>query len=81
MTDNVTRFPGAADGKVGNGAVLDPDILLEANKGAFAEIVIIGRQPNGDVAVVSSHDSFRALWLVHRGAHFLLHDTGWEPTP
>ena len=57
---------------VGDGAVLDPDKVLENNKGDFAEVVVIGRGRDGKIQFAGSHGRLESLWLVRKGEAMLL---------
>lgn len=59
-------------GIVGDGAALDPDMVLEKNKGDFTEVVVIGRGRDGKVQFASSHGCLESLWLVRKGEAMLL---------
>ena len=67
----VVRFDPAAE-IVGDGKVLNPDNVLENNKGSFTEVVVIGRDHDGKVIFASSHGRLEAMWLLRKGEHMLL---------
>lgn len=54
---------------------LDPDTILERNKGKFQQVVIVGMDEGGLIAVCSSHSSREALWMLERGKLHLLLET------
>ena len=51
---------------------LEPDKVLEANKGKFQQLVILGYDQSGDIAVCASHGSREVLWMLERAKAFLL---------
>lgn len=54
---------------------LDPDIILEANKGKFEGFVIIGRDKEGSELFVSTYaNGGDMLWLLERCKQLLLKD-------
>lgn len=67
--DNIVRL---ATGPIGDGAAIDIDSMLEANKGVFRQIVIVGVKHSGDIAVASSHGTPEAMMLLQHGVHFIL---------
>ncbi len=54
---------------------LDPDYVLTQQVGKFAQVVVIGFDPDAGVHVACSHGSRDALWLMKRGEHFLLFES------
>lgn len=68
MTDNIVPFKGSDI--VGDGSVIDPDKVLEACKGEFLQVLVVGQ-----IAMNCSHGSRDALWLIERGRHHLLFET------
>lgn len=52
---------------------LDPDVILEANKGKLKGFVLVGYNHDGDEVFVSTYaDGGEALWLMERGKKKLL---------
>ena len=51
---------------------LEPDQVLEGNKGKFQEVVICGFDQNGEIAICSSHGSREALWILERAKTHLM---------
>ena len=66
----VLRFDNAE--VVGDGRALHPDKVLENNKGDFAEVVIVGRDHDGNIRLAGSHGSLETLWLLRKGEKLLL---------
>ncbi len=56
----------------GDDRVLHPDKVLDPAKGAYAEVVVIGRDRDGHIQFASSHGRLEALWLVRKGEAMLL---------
>ena len=69
MTDNVVEFPFKL---VGENAELDPDEMLENNKGQnFKTLCIIGELEDGELYVASSVNLGKTLVLLFRFQHQL----------
>lgn len=73
MVDNVIDFK-TRDGVVGDGVVIDPDTILEANKGLFTKLVLVGQDENGVMHVASSHSESEAFLMLHVGADMMVHN-------
>jgi len=63
------------DAPIVDSVELDPDVMFEANKGKFKQVVIIGMDEDGSIAVCSSHSSREALWMLERGKLHLMLET------
>lgn len=63
------------DVPIADGVALDPDTILERNKGKFKQVVIVGYDQGGLIAVCSSHGSREALWMLERGKLHLMLET------
>lgn len=72
MSDNVIRL----DIPVRDDLVLDADTLLENNKGKFQELVLLGYDQNGEIAVCATHGSREVLWILERAKIFLMIESG-----
>lgn len=69
MSDNVIELhPGV----LGDGAHIDPDQILENNKGEFVRIVLVGERPDGSIAVAGSDSAAESLLLLQYGSHFVV---------
>lgn len=62
-------------GIVGDGADLDVDKVLEAAKGDFLQVVVVGFDQDGEINIRSSHGSRDALWILRKAEHHLLFET------
>ena len=62
--------------EIGDNAIIEADRILEGAKCQFQRVVIIGFNQDGEIEVRSSHGSREALWLIERGKHHLLIETG-----
>lgn len=52
---------------------LNPDDILEANKGKFQQLAIVGYDLEGNITICSTHGSREILWMLERAkAHLLL---------
>lgn len=63
------------DVPIADGIDLDPDHVLEANKGKFQQVVVVGFYQDGKIAVCSSHGSREALWMLERAKLHLMLET------
>lgn len=72
MSDNIIPLRPVL---VGDGAALEPDMILEAAKGAYEQIVVVGFNADGQIDMRSSHGSRDALWIVERARLHLLTET------
>lgn len=75
MDDDVVVPFKTADGQVGDGAAIDPDLILENAKGDFLQVVVVGFNKDGQIEMRSSHSSRDALWIIRKGEHHLLFET------
>jgi hypothetical protein len=69
VSENVIPFH---PGEVGDGLALDPDEILEANKGEFIRIALVGERADGTMAVAGTHSSAESLLLLQWGSHFII---------
>lgn len=46
--------------------MLEPDFMLEGNKGKFLQLVLIGYNQEGEITVCSSHSPERAFWILEK---------------
>jgi hypothetical protein len=63
------------DAPIADSIELDPDAMLEANKGKFQELVLVGYDQNGNLVVCSTHSSREALWILERAKLHLMLET------
>lgn len=56
-------------------AVLDPDEVLEGNKGHFQQLAIIGYDQEGKITICATHGSREVLWMLERAKIHLMLDT------
>lgn len=75
MSDDVVVPFKTADNVVGDGAALDPDQVLDAAKGDYLQVVVVGFKKDGEIDMRSSHGSRDAMWILQRGVHHLLFET------
>jgi len=75
MADDVVVPFRATDGIIGDGVAVDCDQVLDACKGDFLQVVVVGFDKDGQIRMNSSHGSRDALWLLRRGEHHLLFET------
>ncbi len=67
MSAKIIKFTGLAYGRI------EPDHILEANKGKFKEVLVIGLDENGDDAVACSTGYLPdCLWMIERARKFIL---------
>jgi hypothetical protein len=59
-------------GPVGDGIKLDPDAILEANKGEFIRIALVGERADGTIAVAGTDGCAETLLLLQFGSHFIV---------
>lgn len=57
---------------VGGNIVFDADKILEANKGKFSELVLVGYDLAGEIAICSTHSPERAFWILEKSRATLL---------
>lgn len=69
--DGVTRMRPAL---VGDGFVMDPDQVLEANKGRFFRVVLVGETEDGDIKVAGTHSAPESLMLLAWATAFLVNN-------
>lgn len=69
MSDNVIGFRPQI---VGDGIKLDCDDILEANKGEFDRLVLVGVKPSGEYVVAGTESAAESLMLLQWGSHFLV---------
>lgn len=62
-------------GTVGDGSVLDPDLVCENASGKFREVVVCGFNHDGGIEVRASHGSRETLWILHRAIIHLMTET------
>lgn len=60
---------------VGDDVVLDPDVILEGNKGKFQQLAIVGYDQDGKIAVCATHSSREVLWMLERAKIYLMLET------
>jgi len=73
MTDKILPFTGITTGDI------DPDTILENNKGEYECVVIVGYTHSGAERLVSSTgDSALILWLLARAKKVILESA--DPT-
>ena len=68
---NVIRL----DVPVTDDTVLNPDDALEANKGQFQQLAIIGYDQDGKIAICATHGSREILWMLERAKLYLMLET------
>ena len=67
MSAKIISFPGLTFGRI------EPDAILEANKGKFKEVLLIGLDEDDEDAVASSTGDLRTcLWMLERAKKFIL---------
>lgn len=54
---------------------LDPDAILEGNKGHFQQLAIVGYDQDGRIAVCATHGSREVLWMLERAKLYLMLET------
>ena len=74
MSDD-TVVPFTRTGKCGDGIALDPDVILDAARGDYTQVVIAGFDANGEVDLRSSHGSRETLWILQRAVLHLMLET------
>lgn len=60
---------------VNDSVALDPDAVLEGNKGNFQQLAIIGYDQEGKIAICATHGSREILWMMERAKIHLMLDT------
>lgn len=65
--DNVIDFK-TKDRIIGDGCVVPPDQVLEAQKGNLTQVVLVGVNEAGEIITASSHGMADAFFLLHIGA-------------
>lgn len=63
------------DAPIADTVELDPDAMLEANKGLFQRVILAGYDHKGNIVVCSSHSSRDALWILERAKLHLMLET------
>lgn len=63
MTDNIVSFQ-TRDGVIGDGVKLDPDAILEANKGAFTSLAIVGIDKDGIIQICMTDTIAETLLML-----------------
>ena len=63
MSDNVVKFEPV---EVGDGYRFDPDELLEANKGAGFEMLVLIGEIDGEIVVAGSANAGESLILMEK---------------
>lgn len=69
MTDNVIHL---APDTVGENAVIDADKILEANKGEFSALVLVGEREDGSIAVAGTHGAGDSVILLQWAINYLV---------
>lgn len=59
-------------GIVGDGIKIDADQILEANKGEFVRLALVGEREDGSLAVAGTDSAAESLLLLNWGAHFIV---------
>lgn len=72
MSDNVIHL---VPDTVGDGAVLDANKILEANKGEFSALVLVGEREDGSIAVAGTHGAGNSVLLLHWAINYLVENT------
>lgn len=62
-------------GVVGDGYAFDPDAILEAAKGVYVQVIVVGFTADGEIDMRASHGSRDALWVLRKAEHHLLFET------
>lgn len=57
---------------VGDDVALDPDAVLEGNKGHFQRLAIIGYDQDGEITICATHSSRETLWMLERAKIHLM---------
>ena len=65
------------DGIVGDGAFIDPDQILENNKGLFKNLVLVGEDQDGNFTIACSRGNAEAFLMLNVGADMILN--GFRP--
>lgn len=63
------------DAPIVDSVELEPDAILEANKGKFQTLVLAGFDKDGQIILCSTHSSREALWLLERAKLHLMLET------
>lgn len=58
--------------ELGSNAVLEPDAMLEGNKGKFTQLVLIGYNQAGEIVVCGSHSAEHSFWILEKAKSELL---------
>lgn len=66
--DNVIHL----DIPITDGTALNPDTILEANKGKFQQLLIAGYDQSGNITICSTHGSRETLWMIERAKLHLM---------
>lgn len=70
MTDNVLHLVQ----DVGDGVHLEADQILEQNKGEFQSIAMVGRRPDGSMAVAGTDSAAESVLLLAWAQSFLVNN-------
>lgn len=62
-------------GTVGDGYAFDPNVILEAPKDTFIQVVVVGFTAEGEIDMRCSHGGREALWILRRAEYHLLFET------
>lgn len=73
MIDNVVSFQ-TREGIVGDGIKLDPDDILENNKGEFVSLALVGRRADGEICVAGTDSAAESLLLLQWGSQFIINN-------
>ena len=57
---------------VGDDVALNPDDVLEGNKGHFQQLAIVGYDQDGKITICATHGSREVLWMLERAKLHLL---------
>ena len=71
----MTVIPFTGTGVVGDGAIIQPDLILENAKGDFQQLIVAGFNQDRVIDIRSSHGSREALWILHRAIIHLMMET------
>ena len=71
MTDD-SNVIGFRPQIVGDGIKVDVDQILEANKGAFIRLVMVGERADGEIAVAGSDSLTESMMLLILGQNYII---------
>ena len=57
---------------LGDGAHIDADQILEANKGEFITLVLCGLNAEGRLVVAATDSAAESVFLLERAKHFIV---------